>query len=83
MFPLSELNEAARTGEAASDLNAWLERHRAQSTSGENAVTDESLLARKPATYSSGPHGTRGDGPPDIDLKNYEQGTADEDLVSR
>lgn len=83
IFPLAELNEAARTGEASSDLAGWLEAHRERSMAGEDAVTDEVLLAKKSATYNGGPHGTRMDAPPDIDPKNYEQGTPDEEPSER
>lgn len=81
VFPLAELNEAARTGDASSDLVLWLEGHRERSVAGEDAVTDSALLARKPATYNGGPHGSRMDGPPFSDLKNYEQGPPSEEAV--
>lgn len=83
IFPLAELNEAARTGEGSSDLVQWLGDHRERSMQGEDAVSDGELLAKKAPTYNGGPHGTRMDGPPDSDLKNYEQGTADEEFFAR
>lgn len=82
-FPLSELSDASRSGEASSDLVEWLETHREQSISGQDAITDEALLSKKSPTYNGGPHGTRMDGPPEIDLKNYQHGAPDEDLVNR
>jgi hypothetical protein len=76
--PLAEFSEAARTGDASSDLVDWLQGHRERSMEGEDGVTDEALLAKKPATYNGGPHGSRMDGPPFSDLKNYEQGPPSE-----
>lgn len=81
MFRLTELNEASRTGEGSSDLVQWLDGHRERSMEGLDAVTDDVLMTKKPPTYNGGPHGSRMDGPPLSDLKNYERGTPSEELV--
>ena len=77
-FPLSELQEAARTEEASWELVEWLE-HRLElyRAAGKRprGITINPIL-------TSEPKGARTDGPPMSDLKNYEQGSAGTDQTN-
>jgi hypothetical protein len=72
-FPLVEIDEALRTGEASSDLVAWLERWREVQFGDED---DEPAAAAAMATERAGATPSRLDAPPGTDPKNYEQGPA-------
>ncbi len=72
-FPLAELDDALRTGQASADLVTWLELWRERRLGDE---ADELQAAAALGTRPASATGSRMDSPPLGDAKNYEQGPA-------